>query len=617
MILFAEYTMHNRAQIIVVIVATLLFTSLTGCNSGDSSNSSPTHEDDTKKTDPSALSPPTTTRDWLTFDGLMSASYPHSSPIHNDYFMPVGTINPALHDFSGRINITAGKLMGNFPEYQIAGDESFKNFPDVDLSFVSDGDALIPLNRDRQVTLSDNSYWGIILEPGRVWSEPTDNGWSRASFPFTFISARRNQGHNGLATFLYNDDQISHLRIQIVQETALWFKKDIYAQLSVSYLPQGLPSASTVIDAYHREVDNTVAIKDWSALATIGDSANMLEFNSYLKDSDINQTGFIKDGVVYLQPCYTRFGNYPYCRWMRNGAYSMTKSLSASLTLLRLAQLFGDSVYDLKIADYLIVTALHNGWDEVTFGDVLNMAAGIGDEGRALNSGDIFADENGPKMEQWIAKNTEQEKLDITFTYGNYDWGPGVEFRYNSALTFVLAAALDNYYKSVAGEQANLWQMMVEDVYHKIGIQHVPMLRTIEPNGEQGIAELFHGLYPNVDDMAKLSALLQNGGRHNGVQLLHQEKLQEALFKTENQGLRSWWADNEFGKSRYLHGFWTSSFINDSGCFTQVPYMSGYGGNIFTILPNGTSAFRFADAESYLPYNMIKVSDKERTICAF
>jgi hypothetical protein len=67
---------------------------------------------------------------------------------------------------------------------------------------------------------------GIILEPGKVWSEPYD-GWSRASFPLTFISARRNNGHNGLATFLYKGSEISYLPIQIIQETALWFKNDM------------------------------------------------------------------------------------------------------------------------------------------------------------------------------------------------------------------------------------------------------------------------------------------------------------------------------------------------------------------------------------------------------
>ena len=113
-------------------------------------------------TDATALTPPGTSRDWLTKDALESETYPHSSPIHNGYFMPVGEENAALHDFSETININSRRLIGDYEEYRINGDESFKNFPDVDLSFVSHNGYLIPLNRDRQVSLGDNSFWGII-----------------------------------------------------------------------------------------------------------------------------------------------------------------------------------------------------------------------------------------------------------------------------------------------------------------------------------------------------------------------------------------------------------------------------------------------------------------------
>ncbi len=603
-------------------IFTLLFLSglVLGCGSGgsDSSSTTPTPtppNGNSGQTDASALSAPGASRDWLTKAALESSSYPHSSPIHNGYFMPVGQEDSALHQFTGSINLSSRRLTGDFAEFVITGDESFKNFPDVDLSFVSHNGYLLPLNRDRQVSLTDNSFWGIILDPGKVWSEASDEGWSRASFPFTFITARRNQTHNGLATFLYNDTEVSNLRIQIVQEGALWFQHDIYAQLQASYQPQQFANGEQVIQAFQRELDNSKTIRDWSELDSIADPSNRSAYNSGLPDNTVNQTGIIKDGEVYLQGCYTRYGEYPYCRWMRNGAYSITKSLGAAFTMFRLAELYGSHVFDLLIADYVNVTSNHSGWDTATFGDVLNMAAGIGDNGGTQDSGDIFADENGPKMETWIGVDDELGKLNISFSYGNYVWGPGEEFRYNSALTFILAAALDNYYQSVAGEGADVWQMMQEDVFSAIGIQHLPMLRTIEANGEFGIAELFHGLYPNVDDMVKLSIFMHNHGEHAGVQLLHRQSLEQALFKTDRQGLHSWWEDNQYGQSRYLHGFWSSPFGNTSACPKQIPYMSGYGGNIFAVLDNGVSLFRFSDSNSYSPANMIRISDRERAIC--
>jgi len=42
-----------------------------------------------------------------------------------------------------------------------------------------------------------------------------------------------------------------------------------------------------------------------------------------------------------------------------------------------------------------------------------------------------------------------------------------------------------------------------------------------------------HGLYPTIDDIAKLTTLLQHGGQHQGRQLLSAAKLAEALNTTE------------------------------------------------------------------------------------
>ena len=68
---------------------------------------------------------------------------------------------------------------------------------------------------------------------------------------------------------------------------------------------------------------------------------------------DISANGLIVDGVVYLRGCNTRYGPYPYCRDMRQGVFSVTKSLGAAVALLRLAQKYGDEVFDLKIKDYV------------------------------------------------------------------------------------------------------------------------------------------------------------------------------------------------------------------------------------------------------------------------
>ena len=58
--------------------------------------------------------------------------------------------------------------------------------------------------------------------------------------------------------------------------------------------------------------------------------------------------------------------------------WSVTKTAAGMLTLMRLAQKYGDEILDYRIRDYLDVTATHDGWDGVTFRHAMSMATGIG-----------------------------------------------------------------------------------------------------------------------------------------------------------------------------------------------------------------------------------------------
>jgi hypothetical protein len=282
---------------------------------------------------------------------------------------------------------------------------------------------------------------------------------------------------------------------------------------------------------------------------------------------------------------------------MRHFARSVSKSLGAAVTLLWLAQQYGDQVFDLKIKDYVTVTAPHDGCERVAFGDALNMATGIGDYAPHRQSNVPFAD-NGPKMGRFWRAQTAKERLAIAFTYGKYPWGPGEVFRYNRTQTFVLAAAMDSFLKHQAGPHAQLWDMVVAEVFRPIGIFHAPMLHTKEVGGARGIPLPGHGFYPAIDDVAKLTTLLQSGGQHQGRQLLSATKLAEALYQTDVIGLPSG-RDNRFGEGRYHRSLWSVPYRTATGCVFQIPYMWGNGGNFVVLLPNGLSAFRFADGHHY------------------
>ena len=146
-------------------------------------------------------------RDQLTKQELMTSPEGKPDLVPNVYFMPVGESGDAHHHFSGRLTVDGGE-----------GFFGGGRFPSVSVDFFSVDGYLVPKQRD--LIFEPSSTFDIIFSPGRIWSEPGEKGWSRASFPFVLAGRTFNESHNGLATFLYNDTQVSQLRVQIVQEAA-------------------------------------------------------------------------------------------------------------------------------------------------------------------------------------------------------------------------------------------------------------------------------------------------------------------------------------------------------------------------------------------------------------
>jgi CubicO group peptidase (beta-lactamase class C family) len=321
------------------------------------------------------------------------------------------------------------------------------------------------------------------------------------------------------------------------------------------------------------------------------------------------------DGILYLSACPTRYGEFPYCRYMRHGAFSVTKSAAAALALLRLAQKFGPGVFDERIDVHLNVTSAHSGWAGVTFRDALNMATGIGDLSPGSESQDIFADENQPKMGRFVEKRSAAEKLAVAFSYQNYSWGPAEKLRYNSTHTFVLAAAMDAYLKSREGTEASIDDMLMNEVYGPIGINVLPLSTTIEAEGTDGIPLLYVGLYPTIEDMARIADLLQTEGTYDGQQILHRDSTAAALYRRSENGLLAGWWTNDVGENRYLLSFWSWPMREANGCRVEIPTMSGFGGNIVSLLPNGVSVFRFADAHYYEPAPLVDVARQLAPSC--
>jgi hypothetical protein len=235
------------------------------------------------------------------------------------------------------------------------------------------------------------------------------------------------------------------------------------------------------------------------------------------------------------------------------------------------------------------------------------MATGVGDnQPRPVEPNVIHGDEDQAKFDNFLVSDSAESKLAIAFSYNNYPWGPGEIARYNSINTFLLSAAMDAFLKEKEGPKADIWDMVIEEVYKPIGIQHAPIMRTIEPDGSKGLPIFGYGLYPTIDELAKITTLLQNGGRYEDQQLLHPGKLAEALYQGDAAGLPTG-QGSPIGEQRYNASYWGVPYQNPGG-EVVVPYMMGFGGNLVALVPNGLTAFRFADAHNYDVYSMVQAA---------
>ena len=528
-------------------------------------------------------------RDHLTAEELLKGEHQSSHPVHNAYFTPHAGSGEALHDFSGTLTIAEAKIAGR--RFGTAAIRNFGMFPALKVDFFSHKGHLVPTARDR--LLRGSGAWNIVLGPGRIWSEPGDRGYSRASFPFTLVGSLAGRTHNGIATFLFNEKHVSVLRFQIVQEAAPRAKFDGWGQAAMTYAPVPLPGKAAEIGRFAAELARRTPIRPWADLEQSYDPQELDRIDDTANRKNITLSGLIIDDAVYARGCRSRWGDYPYCEQMRHGVYSVSKSLGALVAMLRLAQKYGEGVFDLRITDYVDIDSRHNGWRDVTFGDALNMATGIGDLEPKRISDYVETDSTGLAAEIFTAR-TANEKLKLIASFGNYPWGPGEVFRYRSSDTFVLTMAMDHFIKSQEGPRADLWNLITREVLRPIGIDHMPLLRTSEPDGARGIPLLDIGMLPTLDEVAKLVKLLRGGGRHRGEQILSATKLDEALGTAIPQGLSTGWSIKD-GETYYHMSLWLHPFKAQSGKQVRIPAMSGAGGNYLIFNPNGITAFRFAD----------------------
>jgi len=502
--------------------------------------------------------------------------------------------------FSGSISLKETKL--NFP-MEGAPFKEEDMFPEITIDFISHESELIPLNKNLIFNKDqEDGYWNVIVGTGAVWQEEEDGEWSRASFPLTLTESYMGQVRNCIATFVYNRKEISNICLQSSQETTnfeVLHPGDIRATIQAKYEPMHFADSAQIIETHRQYESQRLSVYPLREIDIHGEIAEYFEQSSHT-NAPTSLGAVLLDDRLYLHPPKTRHGPYPYPDEMRHSVFSVTKSMAGALSLLYLAERYGEDIFNELITDYVPVLVDHPGWQGVTFSHTLNMVTGTVGSDRDEHFKDVL-----------VMPRTAESCINKIATIGDATGAPGEKFNYGSTNTFVLSYALQKYVEDKEGKEINYWELVHDNVLVPIGAEYFTLRKTIEPDSSNGIPILSYGAIPTLDEAAKIALLFLNEGNYKGQQLLHKEKTKEALGRSSWAGYST---GDDIRGSGYYHSFWSKN-IETEKCNIHVTYMLGYGENYALFLPNNVVVFRFMDEHDLDVSNLVRSVEKIKSSC--
>ena len=476
--------------------------------------------------------------------------------------------------------------------------------PAFSFSFVQEGDQLIPATRG--LVPGEHPHWEWLLEPGLVWQEADDRGYSRAALPFSLVQRGENCTHNGVMSFLFKSDGgVSRVALQISSETCLYFKFDLWTLANARFTPGPVPDAAALVADYAREVANRLPVRPIEDLAADWPGANPAKFGAggVIDPDDMTVYGFLIDGTNYLGGCQTRQGRYPFCEVLDLPSYSLAKSLLAGLGLMRLEQLYPGAATS-RIADYVPECAASGTWQNVTFEHALDMTTGN------YHSAHYDDDETaGDKASGFFEPVSHAEKIAFACDHYPHRTNPGQQWVYHTSDTYVLGTAMNSFLTEHRGKSSDLLNDILLPWWHPLSLS--PSSRVSRRSYDEN-AQAFtgYGLILHVDDIAKLASLANSEALHQQVD---STLLDGAMQRSgDDPGLPAM-----AGSFYYNNGFWAYPGFTSHSCNTPInlPFMLGYGGINVVLMPNQTVYYYFSDSGLFSWLDAARESDRIIPFC--
>ncbi len=535
-----------------------------------------------------------------------------SAPVPTTAYFPPADSGKTLNRFEGRLSLIQPIKKGH--ARRVKDDGRLKKrtlkigqLPPLDAAFVQSGNDIIPLLRGPQA--SSHPYWEWILEPGKVWDEPDDQGYSRVSMPFSLQERNQNCTHHGMLSFLFRSDgSVSRMAYQVLSETCLWLMADLWGVLEVSYTPGEVPAADAVIERYREEMAHRLPVKLIESLTKDYPGVNPAHL---VPKSPEYATiwGVITNGTHYIGGCQTRYGTYPFCQLLDLPSYSTAKSVFAGLALMYLERLY-PGVSNEQVSDWIPECVLKDErWKDVRLQDLVNMTSGL------YNSKSYMKDEGAITQSDFIQGDTHQLKVKFACRHYKRHREAGQYWVYHTSDSYLAGLMMNRFLRKKSGADKDIFNDLLS-----AGILQKLHLSPVTESTRRTYDELQqpytgYGLTYHPDDIARIARWLnEDEGKLDGTEVLDPLLFNAAMQRSEHRSIDPLAAM----QLDYRYGFWAANAGPWVGCAREVwvPFMSGFGGITVALLPNDTVYYYFSDSNIFNWAAAVGELHKIRSLCA-